>query len=431
MAETLALTTGHPDGVAAWVRGAPVSLAKAQMDAERIAAQLPGATHVINLCNDRYRFALAWLAACLRRQKLLLPPDQSPGMLAALTSAYPRVTTVDDAGIERMLRTGRPVGSLTYEWSMPADEVVAIAFTSGSTGQPQAHPKLWRTLARNAELAAARVLGGRGAHVVATVPPQHAYGLETSVISALSAGCVLFDARPFFPEDVRIALESAPEPRTLVTTPTHLKSLWTARTKLPAMQAVVSATAPLSPELAADIERSWGAPVREIYGCTEAGVVAWRRTSASELWRAFDGGRVYTDERGAWYAAPQFDDDIALQDVIEQVSETEFFLRGRADDMIKVAGKRTSLAGLTDRLRGLPGVEDAVVFLPAPDSRPAALVVAPGLAADEIAGALAELIDPVFLPRPLILVASLPRNELGKLPREALLRAIAGARGAP
>jgi acyl-coenzyme A synthetase/AMP-(fatty) acid ligase len=32
--------------------------------------------------------------------------------------------------------------------------------------------------------------------------------------------------------------------------------------------------------------------------------------------------------------------------------------------------------------------------------------------------------DPVFLPRPLLLVERLPRNGVGKLPRELLLAAI-------
>jgi acyl-coenzyme A synthetase/AMP-(fatty) acid ligase len=34
------------------------------------------------------------------------------------------------------------------------------------------------------------------------------------------------------------------------------------------------------------------------------------------------------------------------------------------------------------------------------------------------------MMDPVFLPRPLLLVDSLPRNEVGKLPREQLLAAM-------
>jgi len=50
----------------------------------------------------------------------------------------------------------------------------------------------------------------------------------------------------------------------------------------------------------------------------------------------------------------------------------------------------------------------------------AALVVAPDLEKKDILAALAERINPVFLPRPLYKVDSLPRNAMGKLPREAL-----------
>jgi len=66
-------------------------------------------------------------------------------------------------------------------------------------------------------------------------------------------------------------------------------------------------------------------------------------------------------------------------------------------------------------------------------SRVAACVVAPRLAAGQVLAALRERVDPVFLPRPLLLVARLPRNETGKLPQEALL-ALAAAHlknGAP
>jgi len=46
--------------------------------------------------------------------------------------------------------------------------------------------------------------------------------------------------------------------------------------------------------------------------------------------------------------------------------------------------------------------------------------VAPGKTEQDIQQALRARIDPVFLPRPLVFVPRLPRNETGKLPREAL-----------
>ena len=53
-------------------------------------------------------------------------------------------------------------------------------------------------------------------------------------------------------------------------------------------------------------------------------------------------------------------------------------------------------------------------------TRLAALAVAPRLDAANILQALRARIDPVFLPRPLLLVEQLPRNATGKLPLHTL-----------
>ena len=73
----------------------------------------------------------------------------------------------------------------------------------------------------------------------------------------------------------------------------------------------------------------------------------------------------------------------------------------------------------------LPGVTDAVFFMPGDETaedigRLCALVVAPGIERRQLLAALRERIDPVFLPRPLILVNALPRNATGKLTRDSL-----------
>jgi acyl-coenzyme A synthetase/AMP-(fatty) acid ligase len=129
---------------------------------------------------------------------------------------------------------------------------------------------------------------------------------------------------------------------------------------------------------------------------------------------------------GTLVTAPWFPEPILLQDSVELREGGQFIVRGRSSDMIEVAGKRASLADLTQRLLAVEGVRDAVLFQPQPDSvatirRLAALVVAPGCNALQIRERLAASVDPAFLPRPLLIVDALPRNELGKLPRERLL----------
>jgi acyl-coenzyme A synthetase/AMP-(fatty) acid ligase len=78
----------------------------------------------------------------------------------------------------------------------------------------------------------------------------------------------------------------------------------------------------------------------------------------------------------------------------------------------------------------IEGVKDGVFLMPETDgqsmARLAALVVAPGVRPAAILAALRKRVDAAFLPRKLVFVEALPRNALGKLPREALLRLLRG-----
>ena len=81
---------------------------------------------------------------------------------------------------------------------------------------------------------------------------------------------------------------------------------------------------------------------------------------------------------------------------------------------------------LTDpRYHGAARASRAGAFVaPADDpgsvTRLAAFVVAPGLSSEFILAELRRRIDAAFLPRPLCIVESLPRNATGKLPRAQL-----------
>ena len=46
----------------------------------------------------------------------------------------------------------------------------------------------------------------------------------------------------------------------------------------------------------------------------------------------------------------------AMNDVLETVNHRRFLLHGRMDDLINIAGKRSSLAYLNHQLLGIPGV---------------------------------------------------------------------------
>ena len=171
--------------------------------------------------------------------------------------------------------------------------------------------------------------------------------------------------------------------------------------------------------LARTAEETFASPLYEIYGCSEAGQLATRRTASGEDWQCFDGITLRQDGCGTWAQGDAVGDETLLNDVIELADATHFTLHGRTADLINIAGKRSSLAHLNFHLNSIPGVIDGAFVLPGGEaSRLMAFVVAPGLSAEKITAALRQHIDPAFLPRPLHLVDALPRNELGKLPRE-------------
>ncbi len=82
----------------AWCAGVPVSSSRFLAEAATLAETLPHGRPV-NLCQDRYRFALGLAAALLRGQTSLMPPNALPETLAQLAdSSAPPYALVDDDG---------------------------------------------------------------------------------------------------------------------------------------------------------------------------------------------------------------------------------------------------------------------------------------------------------------------------------------------
>ena len=405
-----------------------------------VAATLPPGHHAINLCEDRYRFLVAFCAVAMRGQTNLLPPSRAPAAVDECMAQHPDSYCIGDAALSpapaRYLQLPDVLPERVGEMPMIDDDaLVAIGYTSGSTGRPHANAKTWGSFRRSTaqNLAALSDLWPDGdAHVVATVPPQHMYGMEMSVLLPLLGPVAVHAARPFFPEDVARALAHARAPRILVTTPVHLRALLVSQCALPPLRAIVSATAPLGAELAADAEARFGCEVREVFGSTETCVIARRRTACETAWTPLPGVRVVPQPDGTAVHAPHLETPVVLADLVEVQADGGFLLRGRNADLLEIAGKRASLGDMTRKLLAIPGVEDGIVFqLDEPGEggvrRIAALAVAPMLDEAQILSALRRALDPVFLPRPLRCVPMLPRNETGKLPRETLAALLAGA----
>jgi acyl-coenzyme A synthetase/AMP-(fatty) acid ligase len=413
--------------------------------AHKTAEALPSGRFVLNLCRDRLPFALALAAAMLRGQVTLLSSDRSVEWLQALSVRFPGVYAVADYSAPpgqqlawHLLDQGsiRLTGQCGAIPNIQAGQLACIVFTSGTTGQPVGHRKLWGALVERSIDAAAwlELAGAQTTSIVGMVPPHHMYGFETTVLLPLHAPVATWCGPAFYPQDVVASLRSVPAPRILVTTPLQIRTLLHASIDLPPIERIVSATAPLFPDMAKAAEERWRTRVVEIFGATEVGSIAGRRTISSDVWKTYPRVRLQqaNPEAETLVSGPHAA-AYPLSDIVEMLDDRHFRLVGRRRDVIKLGGRRASLAELNRILAGLDGVIDGQFVAPEdldrqPTTRLLVFVVAPERSADDLLAELRHRIDPLFLPRRVIKVDNLPRDGVGKLTHQAVgaLRAQTG-----
>jgi acyl-coenzyme A synthetase/AMP-(fatty) acid ligase len=429
------LDTFSRDRTAFWTPDGAISQGALYALATTLAEQLPNRPVAAIYCEDRVYFTIALLAAWMRGQTAIFPPDSTAHMFRLLSADFPNLYCLTDivlpfetSDVVIVSDVATADGENTPLKELPATHPAIVIFTSGSSGKPSINNKTWGMLVAGGKMLPNMLgLGDlRRYNVVATAPSQHMYGFETGIMSVLQGGAAVHSERPVFPSDIARCLDQIPLPRILVTTPIHLRSLVESGITLPALCRIVSATAPLSQDLARRTESQLEAPVWEIYGFTEVGSVARRQTMTSDIWSlredflaGGEGNQQYVD----WSV---FNLRIPFPDEVDILDPTRIRLRGRAQDSVNIAGKRASLSGLSAKLMQLEGVVDGTIWQPDEDegygnvSRLIAFVVAPESSQDAIRRELRQCMDPVFVPRRIFFVETLGRNATGKLPQEAL-----------
>ena len=436
------VTHAELSDIFAYRRGAAVSVAQYLTDVYECVERLPQAQYVLLACQDRYAFAVGFGATLLRGQSCLLPSTHTQELIVKLASTHEGLYCLTDesdcsiqlpqTNLESWLLQVRPASDLVVPM-ISAEHVAAYVFTSGSTGLPVAHRKTWGRLVVNVKREGRRlgVVPGSRYTVIGTVPPQHMYGFESTVLIAMQNAASFESSKPFYPADIERVLAATPRPRALVTTPFHLRAFLTAVTSPSAIDLLVCATAPLSVDLARLAEEKTTARLLEIYGSTETGQLATRRTTQTGDWHTFEGIRIHASEKTSFASGDQIEGVVPINDVLELKNECIFTLHGRTADMVNIAGKSTTLAYLNHELLSVFGVEDGVFFVQHQDAeglgntaRLAVVAVAPTHSSETLLAELRRKIAPAFLPRPLKLVSKMPRNSTGKLPYEVLLKLI-------
>ena len=414
----------NPEQAFALHQGRIVTRGGLWADVNQLAKQLPDNPFVFNLCENRYLFCVCLLAAATRRQICLLPPSGQIPVIQEILRDYPNAYIASEnvpatsyltwftVKVEKSEAINKPI---SFDWERTA----VIAFTSGSTGKPKPCAHSLQTFKASADMALHSLsLTDKQRLMVSTTPQQHMYGLETSIFWPLFSQLIMYDGRPFYSEDIRQAIQSSPWPAMLVSTPTHLNSLVSATGPWNNLAGVISATDTLPEKLAQQIQAILGQSPYEIYGSTETLSFAWRETLCDKLWQPYVGSRlVHNAPNKTLLISPHLKQPTILQDSFEIIADGRFAVLGRQTDMIKIGGKRTSLAELNRRLRNVDGVIDGFCFVQqqGPSKGRLAAVVVSQLDKQAIRMGLQPYLDEVFLPRKIHFVANIPRNPSGKL----------------
>ena len=253
---------------------------------------------------------------------------------------------------------------------IPARQTVMIGFTSGSTGQPKAYPKLWSSVhgstARNAaairrrcesrtqiRLARSRDRrdGSAAAHVwdgaehSVAAHRRHGRARRPTAVSRGHRARARRAAGAARAGEHAGALANARRVRAAVSR--HgADRLCDRAARSGAGRGGRSAA---RRAVARDVRLDRDVRVRPPADRARGGVASC--TTASQLQPRADGTLVH---------APWFVEPVLLQDIVELLGDGQFVVRGRNTDMIEVAGKRASLADLTRRLLAIEGVRDAV-----------------------------------------------------------------------
>lgn len=406
----------------------------------RLAQTLPDARYAINISDNRYLFLVGLCAAIVRGQTTLLPQTKNAQSQKTLQDDYPDSYLLHD-GVAELSDLGARVDLSVLDWSLEKHEtespmvgdnqLALISFTSGSTGKPKSNHKTWKVL-RESSLSNARYMlpnPDECFYHLATVPGQHMWGLETSVLLPLFVNACLVDAQPLYPQDIVQTICQLPTPVALISTPLHLRALSAAadaEKHLPRIANVLCATSPLEQALAQSIEDQFSAELREVYGCSEVGSMAVRRSAHENEWQKFEAVRF--DDRGEGQvdaSTTYLQKVIRLEDNVELLADGRFRLSGRVGDQVKIAGKRGSLTEVNKVLASFPNFIDGVVFFPEQEKRVPRLVAiiqqGNNIDKEALRDHFRGHLDAAFVPRPIYFVDELPRLESGKLPKAKLL----------
>ena len=374
-----------------------------------------------------------------------------------------RPSTTDAAGIFTLDLEPAPANAAPV-FAQPDDEALVL-HTSGTTARPKMVPLTQTNLAASARNIAASIGLEASDRCLNVLPLFHIHGFVGALLSTIVSGGSLvctpgFQAPRFFDWCDKFA------PTWYTAVPTMHQAVLARATEYPARVAnsrlrfIRSCSAPLSPDLMAELEQTFRVPVLEAYGMTEASHQIATNPQPPAARKPGSVGRAFgtdvaimdANENGNLLAPGEIGEIVLRGPAVisgyannPEANRTSFvngwfrtgdngrldrdgylFITGRIKEIINRGGQKISPREVDEVLSTHPAVANAVAFA-VPDYRlgedvAAAVVLRPGHAASEIEirNHAANRIADYKVPRRIVFLDELPKGPTGKLQRIGL-----------
>ncbi len=296
-------------------------------------------------------------------------------------------------------------------------------YTGGSTGTPQMWSKTGENIIGEVFYLASRYEVSKNDCILATIPPNHIYGLLFAVILPLVSGARVVAETPSFPSEI-VTTAAKHQATILASVPAHYRVL---RNSTLPLRLAFSSAGMLDEEDNNAFCRNNRMGVTEVYGSTETGGIASRnRWLGEEVFTPFPSISWKIIKGCLAVCSPYVSPDLPLDeegyfianDRVEKRGANSFILQGRADNVTKVGGKRVDLEEVRLLIRSEPGVTDCVVMaMPQAGGREhriGALIQGDGVDREVIKQSLLESLESYAMPRCIKTVERIPLKKNSK-----------------
>ncbi len=399
------------------------------------------------LCvRDRPHLLAAMLASLAGAPPFILPHASDPQILREAYETTPFKLILADAAVEApegaaviRMEACSPVGNDPLALVRPPEKPFLSLFTGGSTGTPRLWSKTPENLFGEAFHLAKSLGVGPADLILSTVGPRHIYGLLGSVLLPFVASARVLGRTCTFPREILGALQREGA-TVLVSVPAHYRAIRAADLSRHALRIALSSAAPLDPKDAEVFLDKTGLAITEIYGSTETGGVATRTYGENhgsyEPFTCLDW-KILSERLcvRSPFVSPDLPRDEAgffmTADRAAAADGNRFRVLGRADHIVKIAGKRVDLEEIREKIRRIPGVTDAyVAAFPVKGARQVeiAALLACERPSREVRAAVRSMHDLYGRPRRIRVVREIPLLANGKIDRQRVERLFAARR---